>query len=90
MATRMDYTKAPKVELHLHIDFSLSYEVVQLLKPSVTLEEYNRSFIAPPKCPHLADYITRAIKGFELMQTEEQLGLVTLDLFRQLKADNVL
>ena len=86
----MDYESAPKVELHLHLDCSLSYEVVQLLKPSVTIEEYVQSFIAPPKCPDLADYITRAIKGFELMQTEEQLRLVTLDLFRQLKSDNVL
>jgi len=86
----MDYTKAPKVELHLHLDCSLSYEVVQLLKPSVTPEEYNRSFIAPPKCPDLADYITRAIKGSELMQSEEQLRLVIMDLFKQLKSDNVL
>jgi len=86
----MDYTKAPKVELHLHLDCSLSYEVVQLLKPSVTLEEYKGSFIAPPKCPDLADYITRAIKGSELMQSEEQLRLVIMDLFKQLKSDNVL
>jgi len=86
----MDYSKAPKVELHLHLDCSLSYEVVQLLKPSVTIDEYVQSFIAPPKCPDLADYITRAIRGFELMQTEEQLRLVTLDLFRQLKADSVI
>ncbi|HEV8508446.1 MAG TPA: adenosine deaminase [Chitinophagaceae bacterium] len=86
----MDYRKTPKVELHLHLDCSLSYDVVQLLKPSVTIDEYVRSFIAPPKCPDLADYIKRAINGFELMQTEEQLRLVTLDLFRQLNADNVL
>jgi adenosine deaminase len=72
----MDYENAPKVELHVHLDCSLSYEVVQLLEPSVTIEEYVQSFIAPPKCPDLADYITRAIKGFELMQTE-QLRLVT-------------
>jgi len=86
----MDYNKAPKVELHLHLDCSLSYEVVRLLMPAVTIDEYVQSFIAPPKCPDLADYITRAIRGFELMQTEEQLHLVTLDLFRQLKSDNVI
>lgn len=86
----MDYTKQPKIELHLHLDCSLSYEVVKQLRPSVTLEEYKESFIAPAKCTDLADYIKRAIKGFELMQTKEQLRLVTLDLFKQLKADNVL
>lgn len=83
------FSGLPKVELHLHLDCSLSYECVKQLKPSVSLEEYNNSFIAPPKCTDLADYITRAIKGFELMQTKEQLRLVTLDLFKQLKKDNV-
>jgi adenosine deaminase len=87
--TTMNYNNEPKVELHLHLDCSLSYEVVKQLKPSVTLEEYQQSFIAPPKCTDLADYIKRAIKGFELMQTKEQLRLVTLDLFKQLKADDV-
>lgn len=85
----LDYSKYPKVELHLHLDCSLSYEVVKKLKPSVTPEEYEESFIAPPKCTDLADYIKRAVKGFELMQTKEQLRLVTLDLFKQLKADGV-
>lgn len=86
----MNYRTAPKIELHLHLDCSLSYKVVRRLNPSVTIEEYEQSFIAPPKCTDLADYISRAIKGFELMQTEEQLRLVTLDLFEQLQADNVI
>lgn len=86
----MDYNKLPKVELHLHLDCSLSYDIVKQLNPTVTKEEYDQSFIAPPKCTDLADYLKRAIKGFELMQTKEQLRLVTLDLFKQLKADNVL
>ncbi|MBL0152415.1 MAG: adenosine deaminase [Chitinophagaceae bacterium] len=86
----MDYSQAPKIELHLHLDCSLSYEVVKKIKPSVTIEEFRESFIAPPKCTDLVDYIKRAVKGYELMQTPEQLKLVTLDLFRQLKADNVI
>ncbi|MCW3466659.1 adenosine deaminase [Chitinophaga nivalis] len=85
----MDYKTQPKVELHLHLDCSLSYEVVKRIDPSVTWEAYQDSFIAPARCTDLADYITRAVKGFELMQTKEQLQLVTADLFRQLKADHV-
>ena len=84
------YHKLPKVELHLHLDCSLSYEVVKKLNPSITLEEYKEAFIAPPKCIDLADYISRAIKGFELMQTKRQLRFVTLDLINQLKADHVI
>ena len=86
----MDLSSLPKVELHLHLDCSLSYDVVKVLNPDVTLEEYKSSFVGPPKCLDLADFITRAIKGIELMQTEEQLRLVTLDLFEQLKADHVI
>jgi adenosine deaminase len=86
----MNYTNAPKVELHLHLDCSLSYKVANRINPSITLDYYKENFVAPAKCNNLADYISRAVKGFELMQTKEQLRLVTLDLFDQLKADNVL
>lgn len=86
----MDWNRFPKVELHLHLDCSLSYEVVKKIDPSVTYEAYRESFIAPPKCTDLADYISRAVKGFELMQTPDQLRLVTLDLFDQLKRDNTI
>lgn len=86
----MDLSRLPKTELHLHLDCSLSYNVVQQIDPSITYEEYRESFVAPPKCTDLKDYLTRAVKGYELMQTKEQLRLVTLDLFEQLKADNVI
>ncbi len=86
----MDYHFLPKIELHLHLDCSLSYKVVQQIDPSISIETYNESFIAPPKCTDLVDYLSRAVKGFQLMQTKEQLHLVTLDLLEQLKADNVI
>ena len=86
----MDWTKFPKVELHLHLDCSLSYEVVSQIDPSITLEEYRTSFIAPAKCVDLTDFLARAPRSYPLMQTEEQLRLVTLDLFEQLCRDNVL
>lgn len=85
----MDHSKLPKAELHLHLDCSLSYDVVKQINPAISYEEYRESFIAPPKCNDLADYLKRAVKGFELMQTKENLRLVTLDLFQQLKEDNV-
>ncbi|MEM6805260.1 MAG: adenosine deaminase, partial [Bacteroidota bacterium] len=74
----------------LHLDCSLSYEIVKKIRPEMSYEEYKASFIAPPKCTDLADYISRAISGVELMQTEEQLRLITLDLFDQLQADKVI
>ena len=86
----MDWTKLPKVELHVHLDCSLSYEVVSKIDPSITLEEYRANFIAPAKCVDLADFLACAPISYSLMQTEEHLRLVTLDLFEQLRRDNVL
>jgi len=86
----MDWKALPKVELHLHLDCSLSYEAVSHLSPSVTREEYTKEFAAPAKCTNLADFLKRAPKGFQLMQDEHALRHVTEDLFRQLKDDGVI
>jgi adenosine deaminase len=80
----------PKVELHLHLDCSLSYDVVKKIDPAVTQEEYQNDFIAPAKCLSLVDFLKRAVKGYHLMQTKEALQLVVQDLFKQLKEDNTL
>jgi len=82
--------EVPKVELHLHLDCSLSYAVVAQLDDSVSLQEYQREFIAPPRCTSLADFLTRAPRGFQLMQDEAALGLVVEDLFEQLATDGVI
>jgi adenosine deaminase len=82
--------RLPKVELHLHLDCSLSYEVVSRLDPSISRREFDEEFVAPARCTSLADFLTRAPRGFQLMQSEEALELVTEDLFKQLKADGVI
>jgi len=89
-STSMSFDDLPKVELHLHLDCSLSFDLVKQLRPETSWEEYQDSFIAPPKCTDLADYIKRAISAIELMQTEQSLKLVVQDLFKQLQADNVI
>jgi adenosine deaminase len=86
----MDFRSLPKIELHLHLDCSLSYNVVQAMAPSITREEYQQNFIAPAKCTNLVDFLTRAPRSIALMQTVEQLRLVTFDVFEQLQRDNVL
>ena len=83
----MNLDTLAKVELHLHLDCSLSYDVVKKLDPSVTQEQYNDEFIAPPKCDDLVDFLKRAVKGFQLMQTKEAMQLVVDDLFEQLKKE---
>ena len=86
----MSFNQLPKVELHLHLDCSLSYEVVNKINPSITEEIYRHDFIAPAKCLDLVDFLKRAVKGFSMMQTKKALQLVVQDVFKQLKADNTL
>jgi adenosine deaminase len=86
----MNFQQLPKVELHLHLDCSLSYSVVSQIDSSITLEEYQSNFIAPDKCFDLRDLLARAPSSYPLMQTSENLRLVTLDLFEQLRRDNLL
>lgn len=86
----VDFSSYPKVELHLHLDCSLSYDVVRQIDPSITEEAYRRDFIAPAKCTNLADFLTHAPYAIALMQTEEQLRLVVFDVFKQLRRDHVL
>ncbi len=80
----------PKLELHLHLDCSLSFEAVSRFVPGVTHEEYLSDYVAPARCTNLADFLSRAPKGLSLMQDEPSLQLTVEDVFRQLRADNVI
>ncbi len=86
----MNVQAYPKIELHLHMDCSLSYEVVSTIDPSISREVYLRDFVAPTKCTNLADFLTRAPRAIALMQTAERLRLVVMDVFEQLQRDSVL
>ena len=86
----MDLAGLPKIELHLHLDCSLSFEEVKRLDPAISFEEYRNSFVAPVNCLDLSEYIKRAIPAIQLMQSEEALEAVTLDLFEQLARDSIL
>jgi adenosine deaminase len=80
----------PKIELHLHLDCSLSYAAVARLAPGVTREEYLSEYVAPERCTNLADFLARSPKGVGLMQEADALRLVTEDVFQQLRADGVI
>jgi adenosine deaminase len=86
----MEFRRLPKVELHLHLDCSLSYKAVARLAPRVSREEYLRDYVAPARCTNLADFLSRAPMGYRLMQTEEALRVVTEDVFNQLVEDGVI
>ncbi len=80
----------PKIELHLHLDISLSYDAVHQIDPAYSLERYNSDIIAPPKCRNLADYLARTRNSVALLQTESALRIAAHDMIRQLAADHVI
>jgi adenosine deaminase len=80
----------PKVELHVHLDCSLSFEVVKRLLPGIDLATYQTQFTSGGKCTDLKAYIELAISAIKLMQTKESLTLVTNDLVAQLAQDQVI
>jgi adenosine deaminase len=78
-----------KIELHLHLDCSVSFRVAQKIVPGITREQFQTHFVAPPKCADLRDYLTRAEKGIEILQSAQALKWTTEDLLRQLDEDKV-
>lgn len=80
----------PKVELHLHLDCSLSFDVVSKISPDISENEYKSKFIGPQKCNSLDEILSYVTNQVNLMQTEDNLRLVVKDLFDQLKRENVI
>ncbi len=80
--------KMPKIDLHLHLDGSISIEYVKR-RYSLTDEEIKAKMIANEKCKDLNDYLTRFDYPISIMQTKEELEQVTIELLKELKSQNV-
>ena len=79
----------PKIELHLHLDCSLSFDAVQRLKPGISEAEYRQRFLPPPETSDLADILQYTAAPLALLQSEDGLREAVRDLFAQLQKDNV-
>ena len=80
----------PKIELHLHLDCCLSFDVVKKINPKIDIEAYNKKFKAPSTCSSVKEYIKCAEYAVDLMQDEKSISLIVEDLFDQLKAENII
>ena len=80
----------PKIELHLHLDCSMSYRAVSQLVPGLTLDQYRSDYVAPARCTDLAHFLECSRNGVQLLQDESALKLVVEDVFEQLQADSVI
>ena len=75
----MKFKNLPKIELHIHLDCSLSYETVKRLRPETSIDEFNNNFKAGKSCSSLKQYIKCADNAISLMQSKESLELVMED-----------
>jgi adenosine deaminase len=79
-----------KIELHVHIDCSLSFSAVQKMIPDISEGQYKAQFIAPSKCIDLAHYLESAQIAVNLLQTKENLAIAIDDLLHQQANDGVI
>ncbi|WP_329521332.1 adenosine deaminase [Spirillospora sp. NBC_01491] len=85
----MDLANLPKVELHSHLDCCLSYDAARRIDPRITRGHYARTFVAPPKCASLADYLTYTLHYRALLQSGRALRIAVQDVFEQMSRDGI-
>ena len=75
------------IDLHVHLDGSLSFEMVRKLAALQNMERYAdeelfSKMVAPKDCQDLNDYLTKFDYPLQLLQTKEALELCTYELLR--------
>lgn len=90
MVPELDLTALPKIELHVHLDTSISYDTVAALVPGIGEEDYRRRYVAPPKCRDLHEFLGYTESSIALLQTAGALDLALRRLLTELAADGVI
>ncbi len=78
-----------KIELHLHLDGSISIPLASKLS-GLSEKEVKDKIEAPAKCLNLKDYLKRFDFPIRLLKSRENLKIVAEDLAKRLAADNII
>jgi adenosine deaminase len=78
------------VELHLHLDISMSFHVASQLVPGLNRADYEAEFQGPHRCPDLADFLSTTGRQVALLQDSSALRLLTDDVVRRAAAEGVI
>lgn len=81
--------KLKKVELHIHLDGSISLELASTLS-GLSISDVKQKMIAKDKCKNLSEYLTKFDFSCSLMQTKDNLTLIAKDLVDRLAFQNVI
>ena len=75
----IDYTRLPKIELHVHIDGSVRLDTAaQLLDRNINELKYE--MIAKEKCEDLNDYLTKFQLPVQVMQTKRNFVITSYSI----------
>lgn len=92
----MNYKKYAIVDLHLHLDGSLSAKAIikaakadGITLPSYDETELNKLLMVPENCGSLNEYLERFALPNLVLQTEKGLEICTLDLLNRLAKDGL-
>ncbi|MBP1046623.1 adenosine deaminase [Enterococcus sp. BWM-S5] len=88
-------SKLPKIELHCHLDGSVSCETLLKISKKYTIglpedtEQLRKLVNAPEDCQNLKDYLTCFDVILSCLQTEEALEMAALDVLAQAAQDGI-
>ena len=92
----MDYKKYAIVDLHLHLDGSLSAKaIIEVAKkegialPTYDEKELNKYLMVPDNCQSLNEYLERFSLPNSVLQSKQGLEICTLDLLKRLAKDGL-
>ena len=92
----MNYKKYAIVDLHLHLDGSLSAKAIieaankeGIKLPTYDEEELNKYLMVPENCKSLNEYLERFDLPNLVLQSEQGLEICTLDLLNRLAKDGL-
>ena len=81
--------KLKKIELHLHLDGSVSLELASQLS-GLSIDECKKKMQVSDDCESLTEYLEKFAFPISLMQTKENLKVIANDLVDRLERENVI
>lgn len=86
---RERWRRIPKVELHLHLDTTIPFDVACRLEPGLTHATYLAEFRAPARVGSLSEFLRRCTRQVALLQDAAALRLQTEAVVCDLADDGV-
>lgn len=89
-APATDIRSLPKVELHVHLDTSLTWGTLSRIEPGTSEGLWRQRYAAPRRCSSLAEFLRHTDPALHLLQSERNLRNAMDQLVRELHGERVL